>query len=63
MLVKTLATLAEDQIQFPAPTYRFTTICNLSYSVSNYLFCPPQAPGMDVVYTQICKQTFISTQK
>jgi hypothetical protein len=49
--IRTLAALAEDLVQFPAPTWWLINIYNSSSRKSNTLFLPLRAWGMHVVHT------------
>lgn len=49
--LEALASLAESQVQFPAPTCRLTAICNSSGRRYNIIFWLPGAPGTHMVHT------------
>lgn len=54
--LKALVAFPEDLGQFPAPTQKFTIICDSSSTKSDAFFWLPWAPGTDMVLRQACKQ-------
>jgi hypothetical protein len=43
-------------VQFPAPTWHLTTICNSSCRGSNALFWPLRTPGTHMAHRYTCRQ-------
>lgn len=62
-LLKALAALLEEQIQFPALSWQFPTVYNSSSRKPNIIFCPLRIKGKNVLPRHKCRKKAHTQEK